>query len=158
MASPLKGKEKTTSYLLRLTPSEKKRWQKMASFYALPLAEFIRRRVEGRPITPPKVPAINAKTSVRMGQVDLQLRRLKEDFNRGREEAIAALNQQQAMPTTQDKEFLKAINNVRALLVEVREELRSVRLQLSGISDSSSEEEFSDNENERSDFEAEDWE
>lgn len=157
MASPSQGKERTTSYLLRLTPSEKSRWHKMASFYALPLAEFIRRRVEGRSVTPPKVPAINAKTSVRMGQVDLQLRRLKDDFHQGMEEALAALTQQQPMPTTQDKELLKAINNVRELLVEVREELRDVRLQLSGVDESSESSEF-DSDEDNSEFEAEDWE
>ncbi|HEY9873709.1 MAG TPA: hypothetical protein V6D12_09735 [Candidatus Obscuribacterales bacterium] len=157
MASPSQGKERTTSYLLRLTPSEKSRWQKMASFYALPLAEFIRRRVESRPVTPPKVPAINAKTSVRMGQVDLQLRRLKDDFHWGIKEALAALTQQQPMPTTRYKELLKAINNVRELLVEVREELRDVRLQLSAVDESSESSEF-DSGDDNSEFEAEDWE
>lgn len=156
MASPSKGKDKTTSYLLRLTPSEKSRWHKMASFYALPLAEFIRRRVEGRPVTPPKVPAINAKTSVRMGQFDLQLKRLNKDFNRVIGDAIVSKTQQIAVSTNQFKELVKTLNNVRDLLLEVREELRGVRLQLSGVDESSESEEFSSDDDNYG-LEAEDW-
>lgn len=156
MASKSEGKEKTTSYLLRLTPVEKSRWHKMASFYALPLAEFIRRRVEGRPITPPKVPAINAKTSVRMGQFDLELRRLNKDFNRVIKEAIANKTQLRVVSTSQYKELVKTLNNVHNLLLEVREELRDVRLQLSGVDENSEDEEITKDFN-QSEFEQEDW-
>ncbi|MGB3203489.1 MAG: hypothetical protein WBB28_00720 [Crinalium sp.] len=156
MASKSEGKEKTTSYLLRLTPVEKSRWQKMASFYALPLAEFIRRRVEGRPITPPKVPAINAKTSVRMGQFDLELRRLNKDFNRVIKEASANNTQLRVVSTNQYKELVKTLNNVHNLLLEVREELRGVRLQLSGVDEDSEDEEITKDFN-QSEFEQEDW-
>ncbi|HEY9695622.1 MAG TPA: hypothetical protein V6D15_25880 [Oculatellaceae cyanobacterium] len=156
MASKSEGKEKTTSYLLRLTPMEKSRWHKMASFYALPLAEFIRRRVEGRPITPPKVPAINAKTSVRMGQFDLELRRLNKDFNRVIKEAIANNTQLRVVSTNQYKELVKTLNNIHNLLLEVREELRGVRLQLSGVDEDSEDEEITNNFH-QSEFEQEDW-
>ena len=124
----------------------------MALFYALPLAEFIRRRVNGRPVSPPKVPAINARASVQMGKFDLALRRIGNEFK----DAIAFLEQKQSISTTKHEELIESIGNVRDLLMEVREELRQVRLQLSSADSNAEDEEIFD-EN-LSEFEAEDWE
>jgi hypothetical protein len=151
MTSPPEPKqEKTSSFLLRLTPIEKSRWQKMAEFYALPLAEFIRRRVESRPISPPKVPAINVKTSVQMGQVDLRLRYLEKDL----QTAIALLKQNPPASKVTHQQLLSTIRNLDDLLEEVRSELREVRLQLSGVDDNTENEESSTDE---FDFDDEDW-
>jgi hypothetical protein len=149
MTSPPERKQdKTSTFLLRLTPIEKSRWQKMAKFYALPLAEFIRRRVESRPISPPKVPAINVKTSVQMGQVDLRLRHLEKDL----QTAIALLKQNPPASKVTHQQLLSTIRNLDDLLEEVRSELREVRLQLSGVDDNTENEETSTD-----DFDDEDW-
>ncbi|MGM3309616.1 hypothetical protein ACSQ6I_27155 [Anabaena sp. WFMT] len=151
MTSPPERKqEKTSSFLLRLTPAEKSRWHKMAEFYALPLAEFIRRRVEGRSISPPKVPAINVKTSVQMGQVDLRLRYLEKNL----QQAIALLKQNPPASKVTHQQLLSTIRNLDDLLEEVRSELREVRLQLSGVDDNSENEASSTDE---FDFDDEDW-
>lgn len=121
----------------------------MASFYALPLAEFIRRRVEGRPVSPPKVPAINARTSVQLGQFNLKLRGLEKDL----QTAIASTKAQKSIPTTTHQQLIEKIADLHNLLIEVRQELREVRLQLSGVDESSESEEIST----ESDFDGEDW-
>ncbi|AFZ61391.1 hypothetical protein H6G54_22315 [Anabaena cylindrica FACHB-243] len=149
-SQPERKQDKTSSFLLRLTPAEKSRWHKMAEFYALPLAEFIRRRVEGRPISPPKVPAINVKTSLQMGQVDLRLRHLEKDL----QTAIALLSQKQPLSKPTYQQLIKQIGDVDDLLGELRSELREVRLQLSGVDDNSENEASSTDE---LDFDDEDW-
>ncbi|MBK1987647.1 hypothetical protein A0J48_008875 [Sphaerospermopsis aphanizomenoides BCCUSP55] len=152
MTSPPERKqEKASSFLLRLTPAEKNRWHKMAEFYALPLAEFIRRRVENRPISPPKVPAINVKTSVQMGQFDLRLRHLEKDL----QTAIASLKQNPPASKVIHQQLLSTIRNLDDLLGEVRSELREVRLQLSGVDENTENEESSTDE---FNFDDEDWE
>ena len=148
-SQPQRKKEKSSSYLLRLTPAEKDRWHKMASFYALPLAEFIRRRVEGRPVSPPKVPAINARTSVQLGQFNLKLRGLGKDL----QTAIASTKAQKSISATTHQQLMEKIADVHNLLMEVRQELREVRLQLSGVDENSESEEIST----ESDFDGEDW-
>ena len=148
-SQPQRKKEKSSSYLLRLTPAEKDRWHKMASFYALPLAEFIRRRVEGRPVSPPKVPAINARTSVQLGQFNLKLRGLGKDL----QTAIASTKAQKSISATTHQPLMEKIADVHNLLMEVRQELREVRLQLSGVDENSESEEIST----ESDFDGEDW-
>lgn len=148
-SQPQRKKEKSSSYLLRLTPAEKDRWHKMASFYALPLAEFIRRRVEGRPVSPPKVPAINARTSVQLGQFNLKLRGLEKDLQK----AIASTKAQKSISTTTHQQLIEKITDIHNLLMEVRQELQEVRLQLSGVDESSESEEIST----ESDFDGEDW-
>lgn len=148
-SQPQRKKEKSSSYLLRLTPAEKDRWHKMASFYALPLAEFIRRRVEGRPVSPPKVPAINARTSLQLGQFNLKLRGLEKDL----QTAIASTKTQKSISATTHQQLIKKIADIHNLLMEVRQELREVRLQLSGVDESSESEEIST----ESDFDGEDW-
>lgn len=148
-SQPQRKKEKSSSYLLRLTPAEKDRWHKMTSFYALPLAEFIRRRVEGRPVSPPKVPAINARTSVQLGQFNLKLRGLEKDL----QTAIASTKAQKSISATTHQQLMEKIADVHNLLMEVRQELREVRLQLSGVDESSESEEIST----ESDFDGEDW-
>ncbi|HLO47948.1 MAG TPA: hypothetical protein VK211_05955 [Kamptonema sp.] len=146
---PERQKEKTSSYLLRLTPAEKDRWHKMAQFYALPLAEFIRRRVEGRPVSPPKVPAINARTSVQLGQFNLKLRGLEKDLQK----AIASTEAQKSISKPTHQQLTEKIADVQNLLMEVRQELQEVRLQLSGVDENSESEEIST----ESDFDGEDW-
>jgi len=146
-------KEKTSTYLLRLTPEEKNRWQKMAEVHALPLAEYIRRRVEGRPVSPPKVPAINVDTCVQMGHFDLQLRRMVNDLN----QAIDGREQQQPISTTSQQQLIETAIPLRTLVMEVREELREVRLQLSGVEVGSNSEEIPEDEY-KSNFDEEDWE
>ncbi|OKH32387.1 hypothetical protein NIES2119_26500 [[Phormidium ambiguum] IAM M-71] len=121
----------------------------MTSFYALPLAEFIRRRVEGRPVSPPKVPAINARTSVQLGQFNLKLRGLEKDL----QTAIASTKAQKSISATTHQQLMEKIADVHNLLMEVRQELREVRLQLSGVDESSESEEIST----ESDFDGEDW-
>lgn len=148
-SQPQRKKEKSSSYLLRLTPAEKDRWHKMASFYALPLAEFIRRRVEGRPVSPPKVPAINARTSVQLGQFNLKLRGLEKDL----QTAIASTKAQKSISATTHQQLIEKIADIHNLLMEVRQELREVRLQLSGVDENSESEEIST----ESDFDGEDW-
>lgn len=148
-SQPQRKKEKSSSYLLRLTRAEKDRWHKMASFYALSLAEFIRRRVEGRPVSPPKVPAINARTSVQLGQFNLKLRGLEKDL----QTAIASTKAQKSISATTHQQLMEKIADVHNLLMEVRQELREVRLQLSGVDENSESEEIST----ESDFDGEDW-
>ncbi|MBE9224910.1 hypothetical protein IQ264_05445 [Phormidium sp. LEGE 05292] len=150
-SQPQRKKEKSSSYLLRLTPAEKDRWHKMASFYALPLAEFIRRRVEGRPVSPPKVPAINARTSVQLGQFNLKLRGLEKDLQK----AIASTEAQKSISKPTHQQLTEKIADVQNLLMEVRQELQEVRLQLSGVDENSENE--SEEISTESDFDGEDW-
>lgn len=143
--------EKTSTYLLRLTPEEKDRWQKMANFYALSLAEFIRQRVNGRPLSAPKVPSINATTSIKMGKFDKSLRSLGRVLNKTR----LVLEHQNFMAISKSQQLAVILLDLYDLVAEVREELRQVRLQLLAVEDNA---ECSRSCNQDlSEFEREDW-
>ncbi|MCD8486191.1 MAG: hypothetical protein LRZ84_05450 [Desertifilum sp.] len=143
--------EKTSTYLLRLTPEEKDRWQKMANFYALSLAEFIRQRVNGRPLSAPKVPSINATTSIKMGKFDKSLRSLGRVLNKTR----LVLERQNFMATSKSQQLAVILLDLYDLVAEVREELRQVRLQLLAVEDNA--EGSSSCNQDLSEFEREDW-
>jgi len=143
---------KSASYLLRLTPETKERWHQMADFYRLPLSKFIEKRVESHPLTLPKVPAINAQTSVKLGQFDIQLRRISQQFHHTLSAFIKGYKEKQIIATTEFKDLIQLIRETKTLLEEVRLELRAIRLQLSGVNSSEEEEKINP-----STFQAEDW-
>lgn len=130
--NPKNKKQKTTSYLLRLTPQEKQRWQQIACSYNLPLSELIRKRMESRPVTPPCVPAINVKVSLQMGQFDLSLRHLRDDILQTIKVILQTLPQQQSISINQHQQLTVMLAEVQDLLRQVRDQIREVRLTLSG--------------------------
>jgi len=147
-----KNTKKSASYLLRLIPEKKERWQKLASAHRLPLSEFIEKRVDGRPLSLPKVPAINAQTSVKLGQFDLQLRRLSQHFYVALSAFLKGYKEKEVISKADFKELIRNVRQTKALLEEVRLELREIRLQLSGVDNSEEEVKI-----DKAKFEAEDW-
>ena len=80
--------KRTTSYKIRLKEKELQSWKAAAIAANLPLSAYIRLRIEGKPVLPPKVPAVNARVSVQLGNFDVQLRRIGNNLN----QAVKAAN------------------------------------------------------------------
>jgi hypothetical protein len=94
--------KRTTSYKIRLKNSELLRWKAAAKDANLPLSVYIRLRIEGKPVLPPKVPAVNARVSVQMGNFDVQLRRVGNNLN----QAVKAANTTLEIDSSIDIVFL----------------------------------------------------
>lgn len=127
--------KRTTSYKIRLKDSELKSWKAAANDANLPLSVYIRKRVEGKPVLPPKVPAVNARVSVQMGNFDVQLRRVGNNLNQAMAAANTTLKIEEGISNANVLELIKIVGEVSGVLNEVRDLLREGILQLSGAED-----------------------
>lgn len=149
--------KRTTSYKIRLKEKELLRWKAAAKSANLPLSAYIRLRIEGKPVLPPKVPAVNAKVSVQMGNFDVQLRRVGNNLN----QAVKAANTTLEIDSSIDKanvlELIEIVGEVSGVLNQVRDLLRSGILHLSGADDLDDFIEESDRDDLGQDYSGEDW-
>jgi hypothetical protein len=149
--------KRSTSYKIRLKDSELLRWKAAAKDANLPLSVYIRLRIEGKPVLPPKVPAVNARVSVQMGNFDVQLRRVGNNLN----QAVKAANTTLEIDSSLDKanvlELKKNVGEVSEVLNQVRDLLRSMILQLSGAEENDDFIEDDEPDDSGEDYSDEDW-
>jgi len=149
--------KRTTSYKIRLKDSELKSWKAAANDANLPLSVYIRLRIEGKPVLPPKVPAVNARVSVQMGNFDVQLRRVGNNLNQAVKAANTTLEIESSIDKTNVLELMKIVCEVSGVLNQVRDLLREGILQLSGADDLDDLSEESDRDDLGQDYAGEDW-
>jgi len=149
--------KRSTSYKIRLKDSELLRWKAAAKEANLPLSVYIRKRLEGKPVLPPKVPAVNARVSVQMGNFDVQLRRVGNNLNQAVKAANATLEIDSSIDKANVLELMKIVGEVSGVLNQVRDLLREGILQLSGADDLDDFIEESDPDDSGQDYSGEDW-
>jgi hypothetical protein len=149
--------KRTTSYKIRLKDSELKSWKAAAIAANLPLSAYIRLRIEGKPVLPPKVPAVNARVSVQLGNFDVQLRRIGNNLN----QAVKAANTTLEIDSSIDKanvlELIEIVGEVSGVLNQVRDLLRSRIVQLSGGEENDDFIEDDEPDDSGEDYRSEDW-
>ncbi len=149
--------KRTTSYKIRLKDSELLRWKAAANDANLPLSVYIRLRIEGKPVLPPKVPAVNARVSVQMGNFDVQLRRVGNNLNQAVKAANATLEIESSIDKANVLELIKIVGEVSGVLNQVRDLLRSEILQLSGAKEKDDFIEEYEPDDSGQDYSGEDW-
>jgi hypothetical protein len=135
----------TQTFKIRLTPSTLSRWQASAKQANLPLSVYIRKRVDGCPVLPPKVPAANAMIAVRLGNIEIQLRQLDKQLDRIATVFNEAQETEQKLPDNLSN--LDSLWQLKELLNEQRVYLKKISLQLNGIEEIENEEIFDREEN-----------
>ena len=149
--------KRTTSYKIRLKDSELLRWKAAAKDANLPLSVYIRLRVEGKPVLPPKVPAVNARVSVQMGNFDVQLRRVGNNLNQAVKAANTTLEIESSIDKANVLELIKIVGEVSGVLNQVRDLLREGILQLSGADEKDDFIEEYEPDDSSQDYRSEDW-
>lgn len=149
--------KRSTSYKIRLKDSELKSWKAAAKDANLPLSVYIRKRLEGKPVLPPKVPAVNARVSVQMGNFDVQLRRIGNNLNQAVKAANATLEIESSIDKANVLELTKIVGEVSGVLNQVRDLLREGILQLSGADEKDDLSEEYEPDDSGEDYRNEDW-
>ena len=149
--------KRSTSYKIRLKEKELLRWKAAAKDANLPLSVYIRKRLEGKPVLPPKVPAVNARVSVQMGNFDVQLRRIGNNLNQAVKAANTTLEIDSSIDNANILKLIEIVSEVSELLNQVRDLLRSRILQLSGAEENDDFIEDDEPDDSGEDYTGEDW-
>jgi hypothetical protein len=149
--------KRSTSYKIRLKEKELLRWKAAAKDANLPLSVYIRLRLEGKPVLPPKVPAVNARVSVQMGNFDVQLRRVGNNLNQAVKAANTTLEIESSIDNANILKLIKIVSEVSELLNQVRDLLREGILQLSGADEKDDLSEEYERDDLGQDYSDEDW-
>ena len=121
----------TANYLIRLKPSTLSRWRTSAEDANLTLSAYIRKRVDGHPVLPPSVPAVNASLGVRLGDIKLQLGRIGNNIN----QIATVLNsaRKTGQPLPQLLPSPESLTQLLELIIQEQDHLRELTFQLNGI-------------------------
>lgn len=149
--------KRTTSYKIRLKNSELESWKAAAKSANLPLSAYIRKRLEGKPVLPPKVPAVNARVSVQLGNFDVQLRRIGNNLNQAVKAANSTLEINSSIDKANVLELIEIVSEVNGVLNQVRDLLRERILQLSGVKENDDFIEDDEPDDSGEDYSDEDW-
>lgn len=149
--------KRTTSYKIRLKNSELESWKAAANSANLPLSAYIRLRIEGKPVLPPKVPAVNARLSVQLGNFDVQLRRIGNNLNQAVKAANTTLEINSSIDKANVLELIEIVSEVNGVLNQVRDLLRERILQLSGVKENDDFIEDNEPDDSGEDYTGEDW-
>lgn len=149
--------KRTTSYKIRLKEKELKSWKAAAKAANLPLSAYIRLRIEGKPVLPPKVPAVNARVSVQLGNFDVQLRRIGNNLNQAVKAANTTLETNSFIDRANILELIEIVSEVNGVLNQVRDLLRERILQLSGVKENDDFIEEYEPDDSDEDYSDEDW-
>ncbi len=121
----------TETFQMRASPSDLSRWRALAKETNLPLSVYARKKFDDEPVLPPPVPAVNVSLAVRLGNKELQLRRIGNNINQFTK-ALNSASLTGHQPS--GRAILATLNELKTLLSEDRADLKKVSAQLNGIS------------------------
>jgi hypothetical protein len=132
-------RKREEQFHMRIEASTLSRWKERAKQANLSLSAYVEKKVNGKTIEPPIVPAINPAVALRLGNIEMQLRRVGNNINQ-----IAAVLNTAKAEGKELPEQLPAPESLQQLLELIDRERKSiaeVALGLYGISKTESEKE-----------------
>jgi hypothetical protein len=129
--SQLQNKDKRIT--IRLRKESERQLSERAEQSNMTLSEYVRRQIEGQPIRPPKVAAVNWKLYGELFNLKVEINRVGTNINQ-----IAKVLNTEKMLEKELPQFLpnpESLNEAIELIERTRELLSTVRLSLIGVND-----------------------